>query len=87
MVLDLLDCVKYVRAQPFMSHRPIEAFDIGDLLRLAGLNIAKRDLVLFCPAHQLGTDIFGAVIDPYHLRLPAPLDDLIEASRHPLSRQ
>ena len=53
----------------------------------ARLDIAQRDPMLFGPICELGTDIFRAAIDTDHGRPVAPFDDLIEASRDPLSRQ
>jgi hypothetical protein len=52
--LGMLDAVKTMHIQPFMSDRSIEALDVGILGRLAGLDIQQRDLLLICPADLNG---------------------------------
>jgi hypothetical protein len=82
-----LDCFDDVLVEPFIPNSSVIALDIGILLRLARLDILERDVALFSPFQELTIDIFRAVVDSYALRLAAPLDDTVQASDHPLSRQ
>lgn len=40
---DLIEVFPEMPGQPFVPHRPVEALDIGTLLRLAGLDVVKAD--------------------------------------------
>ena len=44
-VLDLVDRFEQVLPQPVIAYRAVIAFDVGVLLRLAGLDEVERDLV------------------------------------------
>src|SRR5690606_1776047 len=70
-----------------MPDRSVVSFDISVLLRLSGLDVVEGNALLLGPVYQGGTDVFRAIVDPYSQGLPAPLDDLIEGTNHPLSRQ
>ena len=75
--LGMLDAVKTMHIQPFMSDRSFEALDVGILGRLAGLDLQQRDLLLICPADQSLADVFRPVIATQSQRFPAPLDNLL----------
>ena len=49
MILHLLNVSKRVLIEPFVPDRPVVAFDIGVLLRLAGLNVLKDDAMTSKP--------------------------------------
>ena len=79
MVLCLLNVFDDVLVKPFMAHRSIVTFDIGILLRLAGLNMLNADLTFFRPRQQFAADIFRAIVDPNSLRLAPPFDNPVQA--------
>ena len=56
------------------------------LLGLSGLDMQDGNPMFFGPFHQLFTDVFRAIVDPYGARLAPPLDDPIKAPDHALSR-
>jgi hypothetical protein len=78
LILHLINRVKQPLGQPVITNGSIEALDIGILLRLSGLNVFDPDSVFAGPGLHSTTDILGAVIAPYHLRFPAPADDLFQ---------
>ncbi len=55
----MLDRFEQMLVEPFVSHRSFEAFDVGILLWLAGLDKPQVDTALHRPGAELGTDIFG----------------------------
>jgi hypothetical protein len=63
-----------------MPDLSVLALDIGVLLWLAGLDVLDGNPMFLSPFHQLITDLFGAVVDPYGARLAAPLDNPIKAA-------
>lgn len=73
----MLDRFEQVLVEPFVSHRSVEAFDVGILLWLAGLDKPQVDTALHRPGAELGTDIFGPTIGLDDFRLasltPSPL--------------
>ena len=73
--------------QPFMSNCAVVSFDIGVLLRLAGLDVLDVDAHIFRPCHQLATDVFRAIIDPDCRQLPAPFDDPVQGANAATIRQ
>jgi len=58
----MLDGLKSMHVQPFMSNRPVEPLDVGVLCRLSWLNIEHRDLILDAPIDHCLTDMFRAVV-------------------------
>lgn len=42
-LLNMVQIVPVVLGEPFVSGRPVEPFDVGVLLRLAGLDVFKPD--------------------------------------------
>jgi len=63
-----------------MPDDAVVAFDIGVLLRLAGLDVLDGNSMFRRPFHRLFTDVFGAVVDTYGAWLAAPYDDAVKAS-------
>src|SRR5690606_31203054 len=61
-VLDVGHRIKQVVSEPVIANRAVIPFDIGVLLRLAGLNKLQFDMVLFSPAHQCRTCVFRAIV-------------------------
>ena len=86
-MLCLLDAFDNVLIQPFMPNRPIVAFNVSILLRLARLDMLDCDVAFFSPFQELATDVFRSIINPNALRSSPPLDDPVQAPDHPLSRQ
>ena len=70
-----------------MPDGAVVALDVGVLLGLPGLDVLDGDLPFFGPFHQLATDVFGAVVDPYGAGFPSPLDDPVQAANDPFGGQ
>ncbi len=87
LILHLINRVKQLLRQPVITNGSIEALDVGVLLRLARLNVLDSDSVFAGPGLHSTTDILGAVIAPYHLRFPAPADDLFQRPNQSVCRQ
>ena len=87
VVLNLADRREHVLIEPFVPDRPVVAFDIGVLLRLARLNILKNNRALRCPLPEAVTDIFRAVVDPDAAGTSAPLNDPLKRPDHAARRQ
>ena len=87
MVLCLLNGFKDVLAQPFATNGAVIAFDVGVLLRLAGLDIFKPHVAFFSLFHEFPTDVFRAVVHTNSLGLSAPLYDLVQGTHDTFSRQ
>jgi len=64
--------------EPVVADRPVVAFNVGVLLRIAWLDVIEPDALAFGPSDEDAADVFRAVIAAYDLRLAAPFDDLIE---------
>ena len=58
----LRDRFKEVRVEHLGSIAPIEAFDVRVLVRLAGLDVVRRDAVLGTPVDERLRGEFGAVV-------------------------
>ena len=56
-------------------------------MRLARLNILKRNPRLLRPSLNHAADVFWAIVTTNHQRLTAPFDDLIERSDDSFRRQ
>lgn len=67
-----------------MPDRPVVAFDICVLLRLAGLDVLNTDPTLCSPGDQLAADIFRTVVNPNVARLDTPFQNQIQTADHPL---
>ena len=65
-------------AEPVVADCPVVAFDIGVLLRVAGLDVIESDTSAFCPGDEGPADVLRAVVATNDLRLAAPLNDLIQ---------
>ena len=83
----MLDAVKTMHIQPFMSDRSIEALDVGILGRLAGLDIQQRDLLLICPVDQSLADVFRPVVAPNAIGLASPFNRLVQRALNPFREQ
>jgi len=86
-VLCLLDSFNDVLVEPLVPDRAVVAFDVGVLLRLAGLDMLQEDVPFAGPFLQLLADVFRPVINPDGTRRASPLDDPVEAADHPLGGQ
>jgi hypothetical protein len=64
LVLHLLDRREHVLIQPFALDRPVVAFDIGVMLRVALLDVLDCNATIFGPSQQLPAALFRAVVDP-----------------------
>ena len=75
-------------AQPVVPHRAVVAFNIGVLLRIAGLDIIKPDDLAAPPSFSSVPLMYSG---PLSLRMAswfaAPFDDLIQRPHDPLCRQ
>ena len=69
--------------QPVVTHCPVKPFDIGILLRVAWLDVAQRDVMLFRPAFELLADVFWTVITADGSRFATPFYYLLQCSLHP----
>lgn len=76
---DLTQCGEYITVKHFGAERAIEAFDVGILGRLAGLDMHPLDAVLLRPLLQRGADELGAVVQPQAPWSTSQLDQLIRA--------
>ena len=76
----MLNAVKDVGSEPFVTNSAIVTFDIGVLSRLTRLGVAKRYVVLAGPLNELATDIFRAIIHAYHCRFATPRNNLVKAA-------
>ena len=65
----------------------VVAFDIGVLLRLAGLNVLYGTAACLSPLAQTIADVFRAVVDSDGIRFPAPFNDPVEGARDACCRQ
>lgn len=79
----MFDRFEQMFIQPFVSHRPVEALDIGVLLWLSGLDKQQTDATLHRPGTELCRDVFGAVVCSDDLWLSTPLDDAIQSADSP----
>lgn len=70
-----------------MSHRPIEPFHKGILIRLAGLNIPESDPTLRTPSRKAVGEEFRAIVEPNGLRLTTPGGHLLQHPNHSLGGQ
>lgn len=61
---DLVEVTEQIQVQDFIAHRAVEAFDVGILVRLAGLDVADEDPVGLAPGHERLTQELRTVIDP-----------------------
>ena len=86
-MLCLLDAFDNVLIQPFMPNRSVIALNIRIVLRLSRLDMLDRDVVLFSPLQQLAANVLRSVINPNAFWSTPPLDDPVQASDNPLSRQ
>ena len=77
IVLNLLNGFEQVMVKPVVANGSVVAFDIGVLLRIAGLDVLKPDTSAFGPGDEGSADVLRAVIATNDLRLASPLDDLI----------
>ena len=77
MLLCLLNVFNDVLVKPFMPHLAVVSFDVGILLRLAGLNMLNAYLTFFCPRPQFAADIFRAIVDTENLWLAASFENLV----------
>ena len=66
----LLQRVKEVRVEHFFAISPVEAFDVGVLIRFAGLDEAQGDGVRGGPDGDGLRDELRAVIQSYGIRGP-----------------
>ena len=57
------------------------------LLGPAGLDMLDGNPMFLGPFHQLFTDVFRAIVDPYGARFAPPLDDPVQAANDPFGRQ
>lgn len=65
---DLAERFTDIGVQEFAPDAAIEAFNVGVLRGLAGLNAGQCDLALFAPGLQLMADELRTVIDTDHTR-------------------
>jgi len=77
-VPNLIEITPKVLRQPLVSDRPIESFDIGILLRLAGLDVLELNPRLFGPTSDRPADIFRSVVTANRVRLSTLGDDLAQ---------
>ena len=70
--------------EPVVANRPVIAFDVGILLRVAWLDVIQPDAFAFSPGDEGAADVFGTIIAANDLRFASPLDDLIQRPHNPL---
>ena len=87
LILHIVNRIEQLLRQPVVTNRSIKAFNVGILLRLSWLNVFDSDPVLTGPGLHSTADILGPVVAPYHLRFPAPADDLFQRPNQSLCRQ
>ena len=61
---DLTQCGEHITIQHFGAERANEAFDVGILGRLAGLDVHQLDALLLRPLLQRGADELRVVVQP-----------------------
>ncbi len=83
MFAHLLDCVEDKLSQPFLADSSVVAFDVSDLLVVAGLDIVDVDAPVLCSDLEGSTDILQAIIDPNSDWSAAPLDNAFQSSYDP----
>jgi hypothetical protein len=83
VVLHIGQRVKFILRQPFVAHCPVEAFDVGILLRIAGLDEVDLDAQLLGPSQQRAADVFRPIVASDRRRFATPFNDLVEAADHP----
>jgi hypothetical protein len=80
---NLLEIIKQKSIQNVFSVGAVEAFDVGILCRLAGLNVEQIDVFLLCPALQpLGVQLW-TVIHANVRGLASPIQQLLQQPHHP----
>lgn len=67
-----LERLKHVGIQDLMAEGAIEAFDVGILIRLAGLDVVKVHSLVSASGGQHVGQILGAVIDADRVRFAPP---------------
>jgi hypothetical protein len=87
VVLHIGQRVKFILRQPFVAHCPVEAFDVGILLRLAGMDEVVLGAQLLDPSQQRADDVFRPIVASDRRRFATPFNDLVEAADHPQRRQ
>jgi hypothetical protein len=73
---------KQVGVEQFAAKRAVEAFDIGILSQLAGLNLVQDNAMLLKPLAQTGTDKFGSVVRAQLRGAAMALDQACEHLHH-----
>lgn len=73
----LIQRVKAVQIQPFVSCRSIEPLNVGVLSGLTRLDIEQSDPTLIGPFNQGCRDVFWPIVTTKRCRLAAPFDDLL----------
>ena len=78
---ELPDFVEFPE-QPGVKHllaiRPVEAFDVGVLVRFAGLNVVDQDAVLPAPVDESRAEELGPVVGAQYVRQAALGFQLVE---------
>ena len=69
LILCILDAFDDVLVKPFKPNRPVVPLDVGVLLRLSGLDVLDRDLVLLSPFSHCFANVFGSIV--MVLRVPS----------------
>lgn len=78
---------KQVGVEEFAPKRAVEAFDIGVLRRLAGLNPVQSNALLLTPFPQTGANKFRSIVGAQLHGSTMALDQARQGLHHPGGRQ
>ena len=67
-----------------MTIDSVEAFNVGVLVRFSRLYVVEFDAVVLAPVGDDLRYILRSVIDPYRIRIAAPLDQAIQCPYNPI---
>src|SRR5262245_24307978 len=79
----ILERAEEIRVQDLLAKRPIEAFDKGVLIRLAGLNVAQANPLSRTPLDEGLGDEFRAIVDAHPRRAAIEPHELVQHPNDP----
>src|SRR5215471_15686108 len=79
----LLERIEEIGVEHLFAVRPVEAFDEGVLIGLAGLNVTEADLLRGTPLDEGFGNELGAVVDAYPCRMAIEPHELVQHPNDP----
>ena len=87
MLLSFFQALEVILTKPLLANSSVVSFNIGVLLRFAGLDLDDLNIALSRPDLTRGADVFWALINADCFRSSSPLDDLVQHSSDALCWQ